>query len=403
MLDQIDSCNIAYSLQNTTHRTPSMSSLNSQESSNEICKLTDKQQAEYRNAYQEYIASVAQLEATGSGLEKPVQPHPGQFMHSNSDDKNKDGCDQDGRKSYSKRAGGKPAVDATDYASTEAATLDPISEEDEKFDRGSSKSLLGRKSSAEKLGLFQSADLKLKSAGGLRYQKLTSDDEESEESDNTPLIKDGKKVEPKPNENEDSSLAKGKEYLSDGMLDKKDSSDSGVRSNESSPNHSLQDEEADLSQSERTNLIELDEESLARKRGLPNSLSGLQDPAVARMSICSEDQCSLLASSPEESWPSSKSYNLNRTPSNNTLNNNTNTQQGNRPRQPNESSNTTGSEVIMTPGSSTTITSTSTSTTHNENVRVVHLKRGLNPGDPPEIRTVTSDTVVFSEERESIL
>lgn len=382
-----------------------MSSLNSQESSNEICKLTDKQQAEYRNAYQEYIASMAQIEATGSGGEKPVQPHPGQFMHSSSDDKNKDGCDQDGRKSYSKRAGGKPAVDATDYASTDAATLDPITEEDEKVDHGSCKSLLGRKSSTEKLGIFQSADLKLKAAGGLRYQKLTSDDEESEESDNTPLIKDGKKVESKNSEKEDSSLAKGKEYLSDSMLDKKDSSDSGVRSNESSPNHSLQDEEADLSQSERTNLIELDEESLARKRGLPNSLSGLQDPAVARMSICSEDQCSLLASSPEESWPSSRSYNLNRTPSNNTLNNNTNAQQGNRPRQPNESSNTTGSEVIVTPESSTTTTTTSTSssTTHNENVRVVHLKRGLNPGDPPEICTVTSDTVVFSEERESIL
>ena len=40
---------------------------------------------------------------------------------------------------------------------------------------------------------------------------------------------------------------------------------------------------------------------------------------------------------------------------------------------------------------------------HNENVRVVHLKRGLNPGDPPEICTVSSDTVTFGEERESIL
>ncbi|XP_072540584.1 kinase D-interacting substrate of 220 kDa B isoform X4 [Salminus brasiliensis] len=390
----------------TTHRTPSMSSLNSQESSNDICKLTDKQQAEYRNAYQEYIASMAQLEAGVAGVEKPVQPHPGQFMHSNSDDKNKDGGDQDGRKSYSKRGGGKPAVDATDFAAAEAATLDPISEEDEKIDHGSSKSLLGRKTSGEKVGLFQSADLKLKSAGGLRYQKLTSDDEESEESDNAPLLKDGKKPEPKRTESEERSLAKGKEYLSDGMLDKKDSSDSGVRSNESSPNHSLQDEEADLSQSERTNLIELDEESLARKRGLPNSLSGLQDPTVARMSICSEDQCSLLASSPEESWPSSKNYNLNRTPSNTTLNNNTNAQQGNRPRQPGDGANTTsttttGSEVIVAPGSS--INTSSTSTTHNENVRVVHLKRGLNPGDPPEICAVTSDTVTFGEERESIL
>ncbi|XP_062858384.1 kinase D-interacting substrate of 220 kDa B isoform X3 [Trichomycterus rosablanca] len=382
----------------TTHRTPSMSSLNSMESSNEICKLTDKQQAEYHNAYQEYIASMSQLE-TGSGMEKPVQPHPNQFMHSSSDDKNKDGGDQDGRKSYAKRAGGKPSVDTPDFASNDA-TLDPISEEDEKVDHGSSKSLLGRKSSSDKLGIFQNGDLKLKANGGLRYQKLTSDDEESEESDNAPLIKEARKAEAKRTENEESSLAKGKDYLSESMLDKKDSSDSGVRSNESSPNHSLQDEEADLSQSERTNLIELDEDSLESKRGLPNSLSGLQDPAIARMSICSEDQCSLLASSPEESWPSSRSYNLNRTPSNNTLNNNSNAQQGNRQRQPNESSKTTGSEVIVAPGSNTT---SSTSTTQNENVRVVHLKRGLNPGDPPEIRTITSDAVIFSEERESIL
>ncbi|XP_052441912.1 kinase D-interacting substrate of 220 kDa B isoform X4 [Carassius gibelio] len=375
----------------TTHRTPSMSSLNSQESSNEICKLTDKQQAEYRNAYQEYIASMAQIEV---GMEKPVPPFVGQLMHSSSEDKKKDGGDQDGRKSVSKRGSSKSGTDNTDYASADTPTLDPITEEDEKVDHGSSKSLLGRKTSGEKGSLFQGADLKLKPGGGLRYQKLTSDDEESEESDNAPLLKDGKKPEPKASDAGDRSLGKGKDYLSD----KKDSSDSGVRSNESSPNHSLQDEEADLSQSERANLIELDEENSARKRGLPNSLSGLQDPAIVRMSICSEDQCSLLASSPEESWPSSKSYNLNRTPSNTTLNNNTNAQQGNNIRQPTDSSNstTTGSDVIMTPGSSTT-------NTQNENVRVVHLKRGLNPGDPPEILKVSSDTVTFGEERESIL
>uniref|UniRef100_A0A8C1TGR8 Kinase D-interacting substrate 220b n=1 Tax=Cyprinus carpio TaxID=7962 RepID=A0A8C1TGR8_CYPCA len=310
----------------TTHRTPSMSSLNSQESSNEICKLTDKQQAEYRNAYQEYIASMSQIEV---GMEKPVPPFVGQLMHSSSEDKKKDGGDQDGRKSVSKRGSGKSGTDNTDYASADTPTLDPITEEDEK----------------------------LKPGGGLRYQKLTSDDEESEESDNAPLLKDGKKPEPKASD----------DYLSD----KKDSSDSGVRSNESSPNHSLQDEEADL-------------------------LSGLQDPAIARMSICSEDQCSLLASSPEESWPSSKSYNLNRTPSNTTLNNNTNAQQGNNVRQPTDSSNSTSTTTGMTPGSSTT-------NTQNENIRVVHLKRGLNPGDPPEILKVSSDTVTFGEERESIL
>lgn len=302
-----------------------MTSLNSQESSNDIAKLTDKQQAEYRDAYQEYIAQMAQLEMGGGGGEKPVQPQPGQFM-TPPDDKNKDGADQDARKAFTKRSGGKPAADGTDYAPNGDA-LDPITEEDEKGDHGSSKSLLTRKTSAERGGLFQgAADLKLKASGGLRYQKLTSDDEESEESDNAPLLKDGRKMaDAKPS---GGSLAlKGKDYLSDAMLDKKDSSDSGVRSNESSPNHSLQDEEADLSQLDRSNLIELDEEGVARKRGLPSSLSGLQDPAVARMSICSEDQCSLLASSPEESWTSSKSYNLNRTPSNVTLNNNTNTLQ----------------------------------------------------------------------------
>nr|AAH61450.1 Kinase D-interacting substrate of 220b [Danio rerio] len=378
-----------------THRTPSMSSLNSQESSNEICKLTDKQQAEYRNAYEDYIASMSQLEL---GMEKPVPPFVSQLMHSSSEDKKKDGNDQDGRKSVSKRGSTKSGSDNTDYASADAATLDPITEEDEKVDHGSSKSLLGRKTSGDKVSLFQGADLKLKAGGGSRYQKLTSDDEESEESDNAPLLKDGKKPEAKASDGGDRSLTKGKDYLSD----KKDSSDSGVRSNESSPNHSLQDEEADLSQSERANLIELDEENSARKRGLPNSLSGLQDPTIARMSICSEDQCSLLASSPEESWPSSKSYNLNRTPSNTTLNNNTNAQQGNHIRQPSDSSNTTstttGSDVIINPGTSTT-----SATTQNENVRVVHLKRGLNPGDPPEILKVSSETVTFGEERESIL
>ncbi|XP_058468960.1 kinase D-interacting substrate of 220 kDa B isoform X4 [Solea solea] len=389
------------------HRTASMTSLNSQESSNDISRLTDKQQSEYRSAYQEYIAQMAQLEMGGGG-EKPVQPQPGQFMTSSSEEKSKDGGDQDARKPFTKRSGGKPAADNGDLTANGDA-LDPITEEDEKGDHGMSKSLLTRRTSAERGGLFPgAADLKMKACSGLRYQKLTSDDEESEESDNAPLLKDGKKTsESKPV----GSLAlKGKDYLSDAMLDKKDSSDSGVRSNESSPNHSLQDEEAELSQMDRANLIELDDESVARKRSLPSSLSGLQDPAVTRMSICSEDQCSLLTSSPEESWPSSKTYNLNRTPSNVTLNNNTNTQHANRPRQPPEGSTSTNpsssscstADVIVSPSSGTSGTSTRPGP-NNENVRVVHLKRGLKPGDPPEICTISSDTVTFGEERESIL
>nr|XP_057927637.1 kinase D-interacting substrate of 220 kDa B isoform X2 [Doryrhamphus excisus] len=369
-------------------RTGSMTSLNSQESSNDIGKLTDKQQAEYRNAYQEYIAQMAQLEVGGSGGgEKLVQPQPGHFMTPSCEDKSKDNTEQDGRKSFGKRASVKMATDNTDFAANSEA-LDPITEEDEKGDHGSSKSLLARKTSSERGGL---ADLKSKVGGGLHYQKLTSDDDESEESE-APLMKEGKMA--ADTKTGMYSLAlKGKDYLSDATLDKKDSSDSGVRSNESSPNHSLQDEEADLSQLDRSNLIELEEDSGARKSGLPASL---QDPAVTRMSICSEDQCSLLATSPDDTWSSSKTWNLNRTPSSVTLNNNTNAQQGDR-QTPRTSAPST--DTIDPP----TTTAPTRPSPNNENVRVVHLKRGLKPGDPPEVCTMTADAVAFGEERESIL
>lgn len=366
--------------QSGTHRTASMSSLNSQESSNDIGKLTDKQQAEYKNAYQEYIAQMSQVEMSGAGGgERPVQPQPGQFM-TPPDDKSKE--EHDGRKSFTKRSGTKLPADNTDFC-TNSDGLDPITEEDEKGEHGSSRTPMTRRTSADRGGLFQGAgDLKLKAGGGLRYQKLTSDGNESEESDIAPLMKD-QKAEPKPPAS--TLVLKGKDYLSDAILDKKESSDSGVRSSESSPNHSLQDEEAELSN--QSNLIELNEDSLVRAQGVPG---GLQDPAVVRMSICSEDQCSLLASSPEESWPSSKTYNLNRTLSDVTLNNNTNAQHVSRHQQPAESSCSTSSACTR-PGP------------NNENVRVVHLKRGVTPGDPPEICTVSCDTVTFGEERESIL
>lgn len=382
--------------QGAAHRTASMSSLNSQESSNDIGKLTDKQQAEYRNAYQEYIAQMSQLELSGGGGgERPVEPQPGQFMNL-SDDKSRE--EHDGRKPFGKRSAAKLAADNTDFC-TNADGLDPITEEDEKGEHGSSRTPAPCRSSAGRGGLFQgAADLKLKAGGGLRYQKLTSDDNESEEAD-APRMKD-QKTELKPPA---STLAlKGKDSLSDAMLDKKESSDSGVRSSESSPNHSLQDEEAELSN--RSNLIELNEDSLVCPPGAPSSLCGLQDPAVVRMSICSEDQCSLLASSPEESWPSSKTYNLNRTPSNVTLNNNTNAQHASRHQQPAESpiGTTSSSDIIVSSKSSTSSTCTRPGP-NNENVRVVHLKRGVTPGEPPEICTMSCDTVTFSEERESIL
>lgn len=346
--------------QGGAQRTASMSSLNSQESSNDIGKLTDRQQAEYRTAYQEYIAQMAQLEMSGAGGgDRPVQPQPGQFL-TPSEDKSRDG-EVDGRKAFSKRSAGKPTADSGDFCSNNEV-LDPITEEDEKGEHGSSRTPLTRRTSAERAGLFQGAELKLKASGGPRYQKLTSEDNEAEA--------EGGRAEATP-------PAKGKDFLSDAMLDKKESSDSGVRSSESSPNHSLQDEEAELSQLDRSNLIELSEDGPGARR-LP---AGLQDPAVVRMSICSEDQCSLLASSPEESWPSSKSFNLNRTPSNVTLNNNSNSQQ---------------------PADATSTTSTRPGP-NNENVRVVHLKRAMAPGEPPEICSMSCDTLAFGEERESIL
>ncbi|XP_055720273.1 kinase D-interacting substrate of 220 kDa B isoform X2 [Salvelinus fontinalis] len=345
-----------------THRTPSMSSLNSQESSNDICKLTDKQQAEYRDAYREYITQMTQLDVAGSGGEKPVQPHPGQFLQSREardpEEKAKDGAEQEGRKpSFPIKRGAK----ATDAVDTDAP-LDPISEEDEKLYSSSSKA----------------GGSKVKGAGP-RYHKVPSD----EESDNTPLLQEeGKEG--------------GAQATSDIVQDKKDSSDSGVRSGESSSDHSLEEAE----EVNRTNLIELELEGLVKKRSLlSSSLSGLQDSTIARMSICSEapSEGSLMASSPDETWfPTSLSMsNLNHASSTATLNNNssnnaatTNTSQDN---QDTESS---------TPGSSTAST---TGPIHNQNLRGIILKRALSTGEALEGRTGAPDAIILEDERESVL
>ncbi|KAG7258675.1 hypothetical protein CRUP_029077, partial [Coryphaenoides rupestris] len=393
-------------------RTASMTSLNSQESANDIWRLTDRQQNEYRSAYQEYISQMTTLETGG---ERPVQPQPGHFLSPGPEAR--EGGETDARKPHAKRPGatvtaaaGKPAGDTPD-----GDALDPITEEDERAEHhhgsASSRSALNRKSSSSSergggASLYSgAAELKMKASGG-GYQKLTSDEEESEESDHAPLLKGGGAgKEAGPPAAEGGSLAlKGNDFLSDATLDKKDSSDSGVRSNESSPNHSLRDEEADLSLLERPNLMELDEEQLPaaapRHKAPPPASLGDAAAQVTRMSICSEDRCSLLASSPDDSW---SSYNLNRTPSNVTLNNNTN----NRPRPPLPTPPSPPSREVISPPPAGSTTGVSTATTkpgpHNENVRVVHLKRGLNPGDPPEICSVSSDTVTFGEERESIL
>ncbi|XP_072490381.1 kinase D-interacting substrate of 220 kDa isoform X4 [Notamacropus eugenii] len=427
------------SWQSQTRRTPSLSSLNSQDSSIEISKLTDKVQAEYRDAYREYIAQMSQLEggassATISGRSSPHsaglyymgQSSSGGSIHSSIEqEKGKDSelKQDDARKSFLIKRGDVIDYSSSGVSTNDASPLDPITEEDEKSDQSGSKLLPGKKSS-ERPSLFQT-DLKLKGSG-LRYQKLPSDEDESgtEESDNTPLLKEDKdkkaegKVDRIPKSPEQGTepirtFIKAKEYLSDALLDKKDSSDSGVRSNESSPNHSLHNEVADDSHLEKANLIELEDDSHSGKQGIPHSLSGLQDPVVARMSICSEDkkspsECSLIASSPEENWPAitgQKGYNLNRTPSTVTLNNNS--APSNRANQ--NFDETEGirdtSQVILRPGSSS-----NSGGIQNENLKSMTHKRSQRSSyarlskDSSELLTVTSsDSAGFGEERESIL
>uniref|UniRef100_A0AAY4AL78 KAP NTPase domain-containing protein n=1 Tax=Denticeps clupeoides TaxID=299321 RepID=A0AAY4AL78_9TELE len=337
------------------HRTLSMSSLNSQESSNDICKLTDKQQAEYHSAYQEYISHMAQLEGPGGAVDRPA-----------SEEKARE-PEQEGHKTFIKSRS----------KAADVAALDPITEDDEKPDLTiSTKALLCHKMKGP----------------GPRYHKVPSDEDESgaEESDSTPLLRQVLVPESKAEERI-GLLAKRKEYLSEILLDKKESSDSGVRSSDSSSNHSLQDMEPEAmkAEPEKVNLIDLDLEGVVKTRSLPRTMSGLQDPAVVRMSICSEapSEGSLLASSPEENWPANTVSNLNRTASRNALNNNNDDDS--------QSEETTHSpQIIISPGSST-----NTILLHNQNLHGIHLK-----SSPP--RDVPAGPVIVTsldEERESVL
>lgn len=287
----------------------------------------------------------------------------------------KDGADQDGRKSFTKR--GPKAADATDFPSgTDAQTLDPISEEDEKLDHSSSSRMKEVR---------------------LSYHKLPSDEDSGpEDSDNTtPLLhkqtRDGA-AQSSHRASPPTGLLPKPGFLPEILLDKKDSSDSGMRSSDSSSDRSLEEAEGDDKEREtpKPSLIELELEGPVRKRGLlPSSL---QDTTVARMSICSEapSEASLMASSPDEVWPSSGVSNLNRTASNTTLNNNTsspsdNNTNTNNSHQANLTHSTTPSSpssssgvfispaVIITPGSSGGTANTAATIHHNQNLRTISL------------------------------
>lgn len=294
----------------------------------------------------------------------------------------KEGGDPDSRKSFTKR--NSKTSDATDFTSgTDAQPLDPISEEDEKLDHSSASRTPGAR----------------KKAAGSYYHKLPNDEDSGpEEADNTtPLLHKEARALSSHRTSQPTGLLTKPGFLAEILLDKKDSSDSGMRSSDSSSDRSLEEAEGYCDRERealKPSLIELELEGMVKKRGLlPRSLSGLQDATVARMSICSEapSEASLMASSPDEVWPSSGVSNLNRTASNTTLNNNTssptntiNTNTNNSHQQQanitdTESSTTTTfssidvspAVIIITPGSSTG--TTTAASIHNQNLRTISL------------------------------
>lgn len=287
----------------------------------------------------------------------------------------KEGSDQDSRKSFTKRS--SKNSDATDFASGTDG-LDPISEEDEKLDHSLSSRTPGSK----------------KKGAGSYYHKLPNDEDSGpEDSDNTtPLLhKEAKFGALSSHSSKPTGLLAKPGFLTEILIDKKDSSDSGMRSSESSSDPSLEEAEGETGRQRdalKPSLIELELEGLVKKRGpLPSSLSGLQDATVARMSICSEapSEASLMASSPDEGWPSSGVSNLNHSASNTTLNNNTsspsdtNTNTNNSHQQQatitgteSACSNIISPDVIIIPGSSTANTTAAT-IHHNQNLRTISL------------------------------
>lgn len=287
----------------------------------------------------------------------------------------KEGADQDSRKPFTKR--GSKSSDVTDFPSgADAQLLDPISEEDENH------SVSSRTPGTRKKG-----------AGAL-YHKLPNDEDSGpEEADNTtPLLHGEAGALSSFRSSGPTGMLTKPGFLTEIVLDKKDSSDSGMRSSDSSSNRSLEEAEGGADEDKgalKSSLIELELEGLVKKRGLlPSSLSGLQDAAVARMSICSEapSEVSLMASSPDEGWSSSGVGNLNRSDSNTTFNNNVNntattttnnTNTNNSHQQPADITNTESTScstnispaITITPGS----TGTTAATIHNQNLCTISL------------------------------
>lgn len=218
------------------------------------------------------------------------------------------------------------------------------------------------------------------------YHKVPNDEDSGpEEADNTtPLLHREPGALSSHKSSQPTGLLTKPGFLTEIILDKKDSSDSGMRSSDSSSDRSLEEAEGDGDREKgalKPSPIELELEGLVKKRGLlPSSLSGLQD---ARMSICSEapSEVSLMASTPDEGWSSSTVSNLNRCDSATAFNNNSNdtTDNSNTNNSHQQPADITGTEsstsgsispaIIITPGS----TNATTAPIHNQNLRTITL------------------------------
>lgn len=279
-------------------------------------KLTDRQQAEYLTAYQDYITHMSQVEATGSGTDRAAH------LLSHEDE-------QDGYKSF--KRGSKLLENKMNY-SQDSGLLHPITEEDEKPERSVRRS----------------------KGPGPRYHSVPCEEDECgpKETDATPLLWDDPQ--------EDLRI----KSFGTAVMDKKESSDSGMRSSASSSNRSLQDEESE----------EVQNEDKQKSKGMDE-----QDRvSTVRMSICSEAMSE--ASSPEENWGGSHSHsnaitNLNEAPSGASPQNNNNNNDEER-------------SLIISPGSST-------------NIRA--LPHNLLAVRPKRSSSTTTQDIEASEERESVL
>uniref|UniRef100_UPI00358F82F8 kinase D-interacting substrate of 220 kDa isoform X3 n=1 Tax=Myxine glutinosa TaxID=7769 RepID=UPI00358F82F8 len=243
-----------------SQRTHSTSSLNSELSVQDVMRMTERQQAEYRDAYGAYISQMAQVDGTGCGssLKSSLVTSPESHVHFSllSETSRVDKLRINGAVSGVRGKSCDPGL-------VEAEVLNPIAEEEERpgsVGRASS----NRRTPGDKLGkVLHAVDLKHRC-----YQKLGSDDETSgsEDPDGVPLLPANKAPD----------VIGGMPQTVDTELDTKECSGKTVP-------HTV-----------RCNLIELGSENLKEAQ---------DEGYLARMSICSDRQSPITSDCSENSFP----------------------------------------------------------------------------------------------------